>query len=271
MTSPSSGARCRCGGRPTRGRAPATWSRKRCSARCARAGRAGGSACRCSSSSGARRLRRTARRSVAQVAEEVVAVREALRQREAHVVGVERVRHHQVRHRLPSVFAPAARTAGRRRSSRCRTRSRPWSATRRRVFGLSRPVYQPSGRCAGQSLDDLRPRAACARARSPRRRSGSGSSASRGRRSRGRVRRRRQPPRDGARAPSPRRRRSAAGRGARTRAGCATRRRASRTRRSLSMRQVARREGRRVEQFGEELLASRRRRAARCSRRPPRS
>ena len=135
---------------------------------------------------GARRLRRTARRSVAQVVEEVVAVREALRQREAHVVGVERVGHDQLRHDARRrCFAPASRTAGRRRSSRCRTRSRRGR--------------RPAAACSG-----CRGRCTSRAARSPVTRSmtsiaaahvlalgrlvdlpGSGSSASRGRRSRG--------------------------------------------------------------------------------------
>ena len=60
-----------------------------------------------------------------------------------------------------------------------------------RVFGLSRPVYQPSGHCAaGQLADDPRAALDVRALASPRPCAGSGSSASRGRRSRGRARRR---------------------------------------------------------------------------------
>ena len=62
---------------------------------------------------------------VAQVGEEVLAGVEALRLHEAHVVGVERVGHDEVRRAsCRRSCRPRSRTAGRRRSSRCRTRSR---------------------------------------------------------------------------------------------------------------------------------------------------
>ena len=60
---PSSGVRCRCDGRPTHARAPAHGPENAAASRCARAGPAAGSACRWTSSSAPRRLRRRAHRS----------------------------------------------------------------------------------------------------------------------------------------------------------------------------------------------------------------
>ena len=151
-----------------------------------------------------RRPRRTARRSVAQVGEEVVAGVEALRRREAHVVGVERVGHHQVRHRAcRRSWSPASRTAGRRRSSRCRIRSRRGRPPGGACWGCRGRCTSPAAtrRRSGRSMI-VGADVDVAGARWPRSCAGSGSSASRGWRSRGRARRRRPSARGSAAAPS---------------------------------------------------------------------
>jgi hypothetical protein len=77
----SSGARCRCGGRPRRGHGPGHGPGTAAAPRMRPGGPAAGSACRCSASWVRRRRagrpRRTARRSCPQVGVEVIALRES--------------------------------------------------------------------------------------------------------------------------------------------------------------------------------------------------
>ena len=170
-----------------------TWSRKRCKARIA-AGAAEQAAVHADAHHLRRRLgrlRRTARRSVAQVDEEVArparspaATRSACRWRRA--CRARRVR----RERAVAPSRPAARTAGRRRSSRCRTRSRRARRRGGACSGCRGRCTSRSGRSPVSALEDVRCRRSqvCALGRLVEA-AGSGSSASRGRRSRGRARR----------------------------------------------------------------------------------
>jgi ATPase subunit of ABC transporter with duplicated ATPase domains len=123
---------------------------------------------------------------VAQIMEKVIGRVEALRRREAHVVGVERVRHDQVR----AFAAVGARHSHPERQVVAVVVAVVFEAAvfddSARVFGLSRPVYQPSGALPVMALWISTARRMCARSR-PRACPGSGSSAGRARRSRGRA------------------------------------------------------------------------------------